>query len=145
MAGHLARVHFAPTWGSERQSLQAIASTLYSANVQWIRDALRRGLVPPLRALSCEPPWCERGVFYVRYHGDAPVGVERDYFDGPMMFHRGRGTCIDVASYDAAASTVIENRPATPEVVGELPHFHCIVRFADGSTFDPTAEALPWR
>lgn len=141
----LARVHLAPAWGTERDALQGIADMLYLRNLAWIRSTVARGLVPPLRAQQCEPPWCAGAVGYVRFHGTEPLARDRDYFDGPMMFHRGEGTCLEIASYDAAASTVLESRPARPEVVGTGPSFHCIVRLADGSTFDTTEGVTPWR
>lgn len=144
-AGMTARIGMAPTIGHELPYVQAVADLLYVVNVAWLRSAVARGLQPPTRALQCEPPWCEHGVVYVRYHGAMHRGRERDYFDGPMMFHFGEGTCIEIAAYDAAASTVLEGRPARPLATGARPDFHCAVRYANGETFDSTGGVQPWR
>lgn len=123
--------------------LQLQADLLFGINALWLRRMLARGLHPPLRALQCTPPWCARRVQYITHRG-LPLGKSRDYYDGPMMFEDGAGTCIEISSYDAAASSVMLKIPARPLVVGELPNLHCVVRYDSGRTFDPTAEVTPW-
>lgn len=137
--------YLAPDWGSELAVLQLHADMLYQVNLAWIRDAMRRGLRPPLRALSCEPPWCATPPRYVPHHGSEPIGIARRYYDAPMLFHRGEGTCIELASYDAAASTLLELKPARPKVEGERPYFHCYVLRSDGQTLESTARDSTWR
>ena len=143
----LARVYLAPQLGTEREALQGIADMLYARNVAWIRSMLASGLVPPARALLCAPPWCERGVRYVRFHGTRPLDRERDYFDGPVMFHRGEATCLELSAYDAAAMTVLEGVSASPLVVGGGPSYHCIIRIPGPpvATLDLTEGVTPWR
>lgn len=140
----LARIHAAPNAADLPAVLQRVADLLYEVNVTWLRGLVARELDPPIHALHCAPPWCSRPMVYVPHRG-APLGTTRDYYDGATMFHRGSGTCIEIAAYDAAASTVIAGVNARPLVVGQLPSLHCIVRLADGSTTDPTTEVKPWR
>lgn len=140
----LARIHAAPNVGSIRAVLQVIADTLFAINRRWIADALARGLSPPRSVGDCSPPWCSRRITYRPYHGKLPASDERDYLDGPMIFHRGVATCIDVASYDAAALVEIDRVDARPEVQGvELTQLHCVVALANGRTLDPTAGLEP--
>lgn len=139
----LARIHAAPNVSSLRTALQTIALTLYDLNRVWITDAVRGGLTPPRRVADCEPPWCPQPIIYRRHHGSSPAGDDRDYFDGPTMFHRGEATCIDIAAYDAAAMTVLEGVDARPLVVGdELTKLHCIVLLPRSRT-DPTTGLRP--
>ena len=136
----------APRWGTERDALQLHADMLYQLNLLWIRDTMRRGLRPPLRALSCEPPWCATPPRYVSHHGPQPIGRERDYFDGPQVFHIGEGTCIELASYDAAAATLLELTPSRPIVECVRQRFHCYVRRdKDGATLDSTSKGSTWQ
>lgn len=123
-----------------RAALQVIADTLFALNRIWIRDALRAGLDPPRRVSDCAPPWCARPIIYRPFHGRVPAADDRDYFDGPTIFHRGVATCIDVAPYDAAALVEIAGADARPIVLGdELRALHCLVLLAPNRTLDPTA------
>jgi hypothetical protein len=143
----LARIHAAPNVESHARALQTIADALFALNLQWIGDARRGGLDPPPRVSDCAPPWCSRPIIYRPYHGDRPAARERDYFDGPTLFHRAEATCIDVAAYDAAAISILEDRFAMPFVEGdELAKLHCVVllprergTLADARRVDPTA------
>lgn len=142
----IAVLALAPRIGQQREALQAIADALFNVNVRWIRDAIDRGLEPPRRVISCRPPWCQvQPVKYVRFHGSQPLGRSREYYDGPMMFHVGEGTCIEIAAYDAAADAVISGRSARPLVVGEAPSYHVVVQYADGTTADCTEGMQAWR
>ena len=140
----LARIHAAPNTADLAAALQVVADALYSINIAWLRRIVARGLQPPTQLLRCAPPWCSRPIVYVTHRG-LPLDTTRDYYDGPTAMHRGSGTCIEIASYDAAASTVLLQKPARPLVVGQLPGMHCVVRYDDGALYDPTSEATPWR
>lgn len=136
----LARIHAAPNVDSMRAVLQVIADALFAINRRWIADAKRRGKAPPRSVATCRAPWCSQPIRYVPHHGKRPAARERDYYDGPSFFHRGRATCIDVASYDAAALVELDGVDAHPRVVGErLASLHCVVELDDGRTLDPTA------
>lgn len=134
-----ARIHAAPTSSSLREALQILAMALFDLNRLWLRDARARGLDPPPRASECRPPWCSERLSYIPWRGEHELDVDRDYFDGPMMFHQGEGTCLEIAAYDAAAMVEIDGMQARPEIVGEPPRMHCVVLLSSGATIDPTA------
>lgn len=127
--------HVAPPSGSLGDSLQVIADALTAINVVWIRAAKGRGLDPPCCTHCAAPPWLTRPVRYVPHHG-APHGTERQYLDGPTMFARHVGTCIDIAAYDAAAE-IVKGRNARALVIGGPIDFHCVVEI-DGVRSDPS-------
>lgn len=140
----LARIHAAPNVGSIRAVLQVIADAAFAINRLWLADARAAGRSPPASTSACAAPWCGRAIVYRPYHGTKPAASDRDYFDGPIMFHRGEATCIDVAAYDAAALVELQGIDARPRVVGdELVALHCIVVLPSGETLDPTAGLAP--
>lgn len=131
-AAIIARVHLAPTTSRRLATRQQIATFLYAVNVAWLSDVLSRGQIPPMRLLLAEPPWTEtRRMVYEPFHGDTPRDRERDYFDGPYAMHVGRATCIEIAAYDAAAISVLEQRAALPVIIGHHPDYHAIVELQD--------------
>jgi hypothetical protein len=139
----LARIHAAPNVSSYPAALQIIANAVFALNRLWIRDMLRAGKSPPRSVRDCAPPWCARPIVYRPYHGRVPAAPDRDYYDGPMLFHRAEATCLEVSAYDAAALAEIERVDAGPEVLGEeLTRLHCVVRIG-ARTIDPTAGLRP--
>lgn len=91
-----ARIQILPSGpAAEHAALQRVADLLLAVNVRWINDQLAAGHNPPVSAKAGD-------VAYVPWHGD-PIGVSRFYLDGASMLAIRRGTCIDVAAYDAAS------------------------------------------
>jgi hypothetical protein len=111
----IAALTLAPATSDILACLQAVADALVAANTAWLRTQLRRGARPPLHLLSAEPPFAPRPVVYVPHHG-APVDDVRVYQDGPTAMRTGRATCIDVACYDAPASTLLLGVPRSVAV-----------------------------
>lgn len=123
----IAVVNLAPGAAHVSQRLQLIANFLRDANIAWLREQLAMGYRPPARASLAMPPWSAGGsVVYVPFHGDTPHAELRHYFDGPSMFARRKGTCIDIGAYDAAAATVLERTPTDVVVLPleQRPKFH---------------------
>lgn len=118
--------------------LSACAEFLVQLNAIWLRDKQARGLVPPCCTHCAEPPWVRAPVRYVPHHG-APVGTRRLYQDGPTMFAKGKGTCVDIAAYDVAALRVLKGKSAAVRIVGGPVRFHAVVW--DGErVVDPSAD-----
>lgn len=118
--------------GPLSERLQVVADALTHLNVMWLQEQAARGNVPPCCSHCAGPPWTgpER-VAYVRHHG-AMSGELRAYLDGPSMMHAGRGTCIDIAAYDAACRRMRGDAAARAVVEGDGPAFHCVVIDATG-------------
>ena len=121
--------------GNLLEPLQVIADALTRLNVIWLREQLARGHKPPCCTHCAEPPWTGPNlVQYVPHHG-AAQGELRAYFDGASMLHRGQGTCIDIAAFDAACR-VLKGDPLARAVVIERAdmagEFHCVVDDKDG-------------
>jgi len=116
------------------ERLQVIADALVRLNVLWLQDQLAAGHKPPCCTHCAEPPWTGPAlVSYVHHHG-AAQGELRAYLDGPSMLHVGRGTCIDIAAFDAACRIVKGDPSARARVVDgpAMGDFHCIVVDKDG-------------
>lgn len=145
--GIVARVHVAPMGGTREQAIELVSVWLFTQNALWLTAQLRAGKTPPRRLLLASPPWCSKPVRYVPHHGDQPRARERDYFDGPTAMHVGEATCIDIASYDAAAMYVIEKRDAAAVNVRPWPSMHFVVEVAerrfDTSTTNGALASLP--
>ena len=133
----LARLHLAPTGGNLLDALDQIADALVHVNLAWIMRLRDRKLDTPCCTSCAEPPWVARPVVYVPHHG-APTAPDRDYLDGPTMFARGRGTCIDIACYDAAAA-IAKGKSAKVVLEGGPSEFHAVL-YVDGVRTDPSAE-----
>lgn len=150
--GIVARVHIAPMGGTRERAIGLVAVWLFTQNALWLSAQLRAGKTPPRRLLLAAPPWCARRVLYVTHHGNEPKARERDYFDGPTAMHVGEATCIDIASYDAAAMYVLAKTDASPRNVRPWPEMHFVVevgkRRFDTSTIDGAVASLeettPW-
>lgn len=121
-----ARLLVAPAPDDRESFLLVVAQALHRINLAWITSQLHAGRTPPSRLLLAAPPWTIRTIVYVPWHG-TPRGRQRDYFDGPVAMHRGEATCVEIAAYDAAAMIAIEQRSATPIVMGAWPDLHCVI------------------
>lgn len=122
--------------------LQVVADALTEFNVLWLQEQLARGNKPPCCSHCAGPPWTgPHNVGYVSHHG-AMAGELRAYLDGPTMMHTGKGTCIDIAAYDAACRRIRGDATARAVITGDGPAFHCVVVDATG-THDVASEFEP--
>lgn len=143
--GMLARVHVSPTATNETRLtfLTGVLQLLVAVNRAWLREQLAAAKHPPLSVHLAAPPWTAAPVQYVPHHGE-PLARDRDYQDGPTLFHTGRATCIDIAAYDAAALLEIVQVNARAVIVGAWPSMHAVllVRRDDGTEaqLDPTRQ-----
>lgn len=143
--GILARVHASPgsSDASRVSMLDGLLQWLVAINRTWLREQVAAGRTPPLCVRLAQPPWCVAPIRYVRHHG-APLARDRDYQDGPTLFHSGEATCIDIAAYDAAALIELVHVPARAVLVGAWPSLHAVlvVRRSDGTEaqLDPTRQ-----
>jgi hypothetical protein len=149
----IAALSLAPTRAGTLATLQVIATALQQANEVWLRSQLEVGRRPPVRLVDAMPPWAPRRVRYVPSHGP-DVGVVRLYQDGPAAMAKGEATCVDIAAYDAAASTVLRREPQSVVVLPVDPtrtdlRCHAWQRASDGNLIDPVRSfaegTTPWR
>ncbi len=112
----IAALTLSPTTRDVLHVLQGIADVLVRANAAWLRSQLDRGVRPPSSLADARPPWSRERVRYVSAHG-AAVGTTRVYQDGPTAMSTGRATCMDIACYDAPASSLLLGRELAVRVL----------------------------
>lgn len=127
-----AHVHLhSPPGEPTRRMVQLFCDALYYDNLLWISARNNSGLDVPRCAK-------EGGIQY-----RPPIGAEKStpdqgFYSAPFMFHRGHGSCCDIAPYDAAALTILYDLPSRPMAPAQgRTSYHCNVLTPWGA-YDPS-------